>query len=344
MSSFLRDPRWLEHECAVLSGAGEISESADLNREALACTLVAMPNHAAHSIEPLLTADLEESISLLARACTFDRADAVAAEKLFGPAPGLDQPPMAYAARAGAQLVGVASVSGAWIRVLAVDPRYRGRGVGAALLAACEDHVRASSASSVMQVLDQPGNYLAPGIDERNQATIGWLERRGFGCASARVNLLVDLVDNPKVSTARATELASALAMRGYRVRRAERGDHAVLAAIAAEFGGAWPFEVARALTLPEPGVHLAERDGELCAFAAHDGNNQGLGWFGPTGTWPVHRGQRLAEALLIASLVDVARFADRCEIAWVGPEGFYEKSCGIAGRRRFLPMRKALR
>lgn len=299
------------------------------------------------AISPLTLDDLPAAAELLTRACLFDPAAQVAAEKLFGLAPSPDEPPHPLGAWEGKTLVGVACLSGSRLRLLAIDPAHRGRGHGRRLLAACEELARAAGATA-LHALDQPGNYLAPGVDQRNTETLAWLARRGFASAGApRTNLVTSLRGNPKVSPQRAAEVAAAVARHpaGYRVRRATLADAAtLLPAIAAQFGGAWPFEVERALHLPEPGVHLAEQAGALCAFAAHDGNNQGLGWFGPAGTWPAHRGRRLGEALLLACLADLARTAaPTAEIAWIGPEGFYESSCGIAGRRIFLPMKKAL-
>jgi GNAT superfamily N-acetyltransferase len=104
-----------------------------------------------------------------------------------------------------------------------------------------------------------------------------------------------------------------------------------------------WPFELARALGGDPPGVHVAIGDGAYCAFAAHDGNNRGLGWFGPTGTWPAHRGRGLGEALLLACLVDVAAHHAQCEVAWLGPRPFYDKVAGIAADRRFVVLTRAL-
>lgn len=300
------------------------------------------------AISLLTLDDLPAATELLAEACLFDRAAEVAAEKLFGPSPAAAEPPHPMGLRLeDGRLAGVACVSGNRLRLLAVAPAHRGRGHGSALLAAAEDIVLHAGAAA-LHILDQPGNYLAPGLDQRNTETLTWLTRRGFVSAGApRTNLLVALRGNPKVSAQRAAEVASAVAAHpaGYRLRRAGLGDApALLPAIAAQFGGAWPFEVERALQLPEPGVHLAEQNGALCAFAAHDGNNQGLGWFGPAGTWPAHRGRRLGEALLLACLADLARTAaTTAEIAWIGPEGFYESSCGITGRRIFLPLKKPL-
>ena len=278
---------------------------------------------------------------MLAAACAFDRADEVADEKLFGDGPR--GAPQALGAWDGEALVGVAAVAGNRIRVLAVAPAARRRGIGGALLAACEATARGAG-QTALRTLDQPGNYLAPGIDERNVETIGWLERRGWRrLDEPRLNVLIDVRDNPRVSAARAAELADAAAGRGYQVRRARPDEQALLDAAAAEFGGAWPFELARALGFDPPGVHVAVQDGAYCAFAAHDGNNRGLGWFGPTGTWPAHRGQGLGEALLVACLVDVADHHARCEVAWIGPRPFYDKVAGIAEDRTFVVLSRDL-
>jgi GNAT superfamily N-acetyltransferase len=226
--------------------------------------------------------------------------------------------------------------------------------VGSALLAACEAVARGAGVTR-LSVLDRPGNYLAPGVDDRNRETIAWLQRRGFiPGAESRCNVLLAVRDNPRVTPARLAESIGAAATRGYDVRRARVDEReALIAAIASEFGGAWPYEVARALaegsdttsttSTPWPAVHVATKDGAYCAFAAHDGNNTGLGWFGPTGTWPAHRGQGLGEAVLLACLLDVAVDHAQCEVAWIGPRPFYEKVAGIAGERRFTPMFKVL-
>ncbi|MGN6108713.1 MAG: GNAT family N-acetyltransferase [Kofleriaceae bacterium] len=292
-------------------------------------------------IEPLDRAQLAEATTVLAEACAHDRAAEVADEKLFGDGPG--GPARALGAWQSGELAGVAAVAGDRIRVLAVRPSARRRGIGGALLDACTSAARASGVER-LRAVDQPGNYLAPGIDERNAETIGWLERRGWQrIGEPRVNVLIDVRGNPRVSAERAGELAQRAAARGYEVRRARPDEHALLAAIANEFGGSWPFEVQRALGAAPAGVHVAVRDAAYCAFAAHDGNNRGLGWFGPTGTWPAHRGQGLGEALLLACLVDVAAHHPQCEVAWIGPRGFYDKVAGVAGERRFIALARAL-
>lgn len=282
---------------------------------------------------------------VLTAACAFDRAGLVADEKLFGdaPAPAASPRTRTFGAWDGEVLVGVAAVSGNRLRVLAVVPSHRRQGVGSALLAACEEAAVAAGQTS-LRTLDQPGNYLAPGIDERNTLAIRWLERRGFvRSGEPRTNVLIDVRTNPRVSAARAAALTEVAAARGYELRRARVDETALLDAVAGEFGGAWPFELSRALGGEPAGVHVALRDGAYCAFAAHDGNNRGLGWFGPTGTWPAHRGQGLGEVLLLACLVDVARDHDRCEVAWIGPRPFYAKVAGIVDERTFAVLVRAL-
>lgn len=291
---------------------------------------------------PLMHARLAEAELVLADSCAFDRATEVAEEKLFGPGPS--SAAQAFGAWDGTELIGVAAVSARWLRVLAVLPRARRAGVGSALLAACETAARAEGMRK-LSALDQPGNYLAPGIDDRNTTAIAWLEKRGWQrVGEPRMNILIDVRGNPRVSAERWAELVERAAGKGYEVRRARHDEREPLcAAIATEFGGAWPFEVERALGHEPAGVHVAIKDGAYCAFAAHDGNNRGLGWFGPTGTWPAHRGQGLGEATLMACLVDVAAEHSQCEVAWIGPRPFYEKVAGVAAERRFIALAKDL-
>ncbi|MCG8425280.1 MAG: GNAT family N-acetyltransferase [Proteobacteria bacterium] len=282
--------------------------------------------------------------ALLARSCRFDRADRVCEETLFDP--GLHGIPRPVAVWSGDRLAGIAASSASWLRIVAVDPQFRGLGVGSALVEDCERAI-ARSGSSVVRLLDEPGNYLAPGIDQRNRDTIAWLERRGYVQRGHNTNLLIDVLDNPRVTPAIADTLADACKRHNYLVRRANQTDAAALdAMIRAEFSAGWAFEVGRALGRARSGVHVAvhQPSRQIAAFAAHDGNNRGLGWFGPAGTLPDHRGRGLGRALLVACLLDVAAAGHPvCEVAWIGPREFYDRVAGIAGQRRFAVMRKAI-
>ncbi|MBZ0232155.1 MAG: GNAT family N-acetyltransferase, partial [Deltaproteobacteria bacterium] len=166
--------------------------------------------------------DLAAACDVLQAACVHDKAALVAEEKLFGASPrGV---PRAIGARKGGILIGVAATCGDRIRVLAVHPAARGEGIGGMLLAACEKEIWQNAARRA-RVLDEPGNYLAPGVDRANTETIRWLERKGYVCRDTHTNLVVDVRKNPRVSAARADELAARAAAQGYEVRRATRDD-----------------------------------------------------------------------------------------------------------------------
>jgi len=289
------------------------------------------------TLTELIPADLPAARELLAAACTFDRAAIVAEEKLFGPSP--HGAPVGFAARLGGVLVGLGVASGDRVRLLAVHPTARHQGIGSELLAACERAIWAGAARRA-RILDEPGNYLAPGVDVDNVETLAWLERRGYQLRDEHENLIVDVRTNPRVSSTRAATLAAQCTARGYQLRHARADEiEGLSAAISIGFGGAWPFEIERACGNQPCGLHVAVRDGRIAAFAARDGNNRGLGWFGPAGTWPEHRNQGLGEALLIAALVDIAAHHATAEIAWIGPKEFYERAVGTVRVRRFALM-----
>ena len=282
--------------------------------------------------------------ALLKVACEYDEAALVAEEKLFFPG-ALGRPAEPLGAYLGDQLIGLACTSQRWLRLLAVHPGHRGKGCGSALLLACEKQIKSHASSA--SLMDQPGNYLSPGIDERNQDSIRWLTKRGFAHSGEANNLRIELASNPLISQSRYREQESALRAQGYQLARlAAHQLDATAAMVEKEFSKGWAFEMTRAASASEPGVHLATElsSGTVVAFAAHDGNNQGLGWFGPTGTLEPHRGRGIGAALLVACLLDVqASGLGEAQIAWIGPRDFYDKIVGIKSERRFILMNKEL-
>ncbi len=266
----------------------------------------------------------------------------MAEEKLFGPSP--EGPGVALGAFGGARLLGVAAVAGRWLRLLAVEPEGRRQGVGTALLPHAEALVRATG-ERCLRTAAEPGNYLTPGVDARDGETLGWLERRGFARVGENESWKVPLVENPLVSPARAATLAAHVEARGYAIKRAVAADAGRLSGWVGEhFSTAWAFEVERALESDPPAVHVAlcRADRALVAFAAHDGNNRGLGAFGPAGTVPAHRGLGLGLALLVRCLADVAAAGHlESAIPWVGPRDYYQRAVGAVADRRFVVLER---
>ncbi len=297
----------------------------------------------------MLGSDLGAVRALCALGCAYDRAAEVVEELMFGP--GFDDQAHPLVLSLDGAVIATAVTSGPCLRFLAVHPRYRQSGWGTVLLRAAEGTI-ASAGFLRVRVLDQAGNYLAPGVDVRNRETIAWFERRGYTAHGERVNLIVRARDSEWVTATRAEALASACS--GYRLRRAGPSDRGALdAMIRREFSAGWAFEADGALGNSPPAVHIAlapavdnsgHESAEIVAFSAHDGNNRGLGWFGPAGTVPAHRGRGLGAALLCAALLDIAAAGhDVCEIAWIGPRGFYERHADVCGERRFVVLRKEL-
>jgi GNAT superfamily N-acetyltransferase len=295
------------------------------------------------TLRPLAAADLADAQSLLLASCHYDRAGTVATEKLFGSASG-DPWRQTLGAYERRTLVGVVVVSGCWLRLLAVLPGKRGRGIGQALLEAAETAARAAGEAR-LRTLDQPGNYLAPGIHARNASFLAWLTKRGYIRVADNTNLIVDVAANERVTSAAFEERRRTVGA-AYHIFAAGPHDLPSLCpTIASAFTAGWAFEIENAVTRPPGAAHVARSpDGEWAAFAGHDGNNRGLGWFGPTGTFPAHRNRGLGGVLLLACLLDIARAGHpHATIAWIGPREFYERTTGVIGETRFVVLEKAL-
>ena len=258
-------------------------------------------------IRTATTADLDRLRALLANAndAPYDLVR-VAEEKCFGA--GSAGPP---AVHVWGNFEGVSVTCGRSLRILAVDRAKRRRGIGNALLADAEARGARIAAA-------EPGNYFTPGVLDPS-----FLQHRGWHEVSRTQNLVT-------------TELPEAIPPG---VQRATHDDRErILDFIHREFGRLWAFETSKAFAAEQPTVFISESNGIIEGFSAHDCNNRGLGFFGPTGVAHAARGRGVGHRLLRASLADLRRMGyDRAIIAWTDAIEYYRKGCNARVESRFV-------
>jgi GNAT superfamily N-acetyltransferase len=211
---------------------------------------------------------------------------------------------------------GAAVTCGRWLRILAVHPDARRRGIGSALLADAESR-------GARVIAAESGNYFTPGVLESQRA---FFEKRGYDETAFTHNLEVELpvAGDPLRSATRATH------------QDRER----VLAFVEQHFGRIWRFEAAKAFERELPPCFIEEEGGAISGFAVHDVNNRGLGWFGPTGVAQAMRGRGTGCRLLRASLADLHRLGcTRGIIPWTDALAFYDKCCGAKPAHRYFTL-----
>jgi GNAT superfamily N-acetyltransferase len=263
--------------------------------------------------------DLPALRALFARAHDgpYDLA-AVAGEKCFGA--GFSGPPVV---RVWNDVEGAAVTCGRYLRLLVVDPAFRRRGIGTALLADAESrgaHVIAA----------EPGNYFTPGVPMEWEEARVFFHARGYLETRWTWNLDASLEDlQPPAASVR---------------RPVHEESDRVLAFIEREFGRIWRFEASKAFEVDLPNAVISEENGEITGFAVHDVNNRGLGFFGPTGVARAMRGRGIGGALLLASLSDLRRLGySRAVIPWTDALDFYRKTSGAVPAHRFASYAKEL-
>jgi GNAT superfamily N-acetyltransferase len=227
------------------------------------------------------------------------------------------------AADDGAGAVGVA-LRGAtgYVTVIAVEPAARRRGVGTGLLVWAHGWLQERGATEVRTGASAP-RYLWPGVDvAAHRGAIALFERTGYETVSEERNHSCAVSFRAEVPD-------------GVDVRRvvAGSGDEAAVRAFAAASYPWWLEEVARSVTTGC--CHAAFTAGAAIGFSCHSINR--AGWVGPMATDPSAQGRGIGSALLAAVCRDLelAHF-EHAEIAWVGPDAFYERAAGSTVSRRF--------
>ncbi|MFZ5942423.1 MAG: GNAT family N-acetyltransferase [Bacteroidota bacterium] len=290
--------------------------------------------------------DFLQVMDLLQRSCAYDDiTEALLKEKLYGD-PAWD-PRITLVAEERGTVIGfmqgvtrdIRGEKYAYLKLFAVDPAHRRRGVAREMLQNLEDHFRAR-ACSYFRLMDVPLNYLMPGIDPRYTEALCFALNSGFEHKGNACNMSVDL-DGRSWATAEDTER---LARENIEIRRARESDMASLLDLIRAEWSLWEHEVTCALLHPVPAVFIALKNGRVLAFAAYDGNNAGTGWFGPMGTAKDLRGKGIGGILLYLCLNDLRNAGlHKATIPWVDPVCFYSHYADARIDRVFWRFEKKL-
>jgi len=226
-----------------------------------------------------------------------------------------------------------------WIKAFLVRPDRQRRGIGTLLFQAAERTLAQRNIETVTAGY-APLYYFIPGVNLKYTSAAVFLDQRGYQTdRTTRVNLDVLIQDrdfNTAASEARLRE-------RGIVVRRGTLTDASALAELCSVNGyQGWMVESRIALENTPSTVFVAERNGDILAFAAH--SVVGPVHFGPMLTSPDMRGMRIGSVLLKRCLTDWQRAGhDRCEIVWAGPIAFYARVVGATLGNAFWIFHKSL-
>jgi mycothiol synthase len=299
--------------------------------------------------------DLPGVAALFAAALEFDRPSPEYVRYLLHDDPGFD-PELIWIAAEGGRVAGcvVAALPDerrqcpGGIKLFAVAPTYRRRGIARRLFDTAEAGLRARGVTECVAV-NCGQHRLTLGLDVRHTAALCLLLERGYVQTGTTQDMSVDLAgpDVPDLST----EAAKAeLRERGVAVRRALAADRrwvsdGVAATMASPVPSRrWAYLAEQAYRHDPPTLEVAQdaRSGAFLGFAAYDAARWGA--LGPMGVAPAAQRAGLGGVLLKRCLRDMQTAGySRGEIFSVGPIPFYAKTVGARISRVYYRYAKRL-
>jgi len=219
-----------------------------------------------------------------------------------------------------------------WARLLVVHPAFRCRGIGSALLKDLEKRLIALGAKT-LSIMDVPANYHMPGVDHRYTESFCFLPKNGYKHGIPNINLICSV----KPDMFKDDDLIESLKAQDFHCRRAEQSDWESLKKFLVANWACWVDEAASCFDTDPITLYICVHKGEVVGFSGYEGNNRGLGWFGPMGVDPVTRGKKMGAILCLLCLRDISLLGHKkAIIPWVGPVRFYDKVCGAVMDRIF--------
>jgi mycothiol synthase len=243
-------------------------------------------------------------IEAIAALCRRSIADSPSTDELRDALFAADQPAAVLGSAETGIVAAVECDDGAHIRLLAVDPTVRRRGIAQELVSAAEAWARGAGHSSLTTGADPP-YFLWPGVPSNETGLLCLFERRHYERSGTNFNMDVDLGAIPP-----------------------DPGGHAVAGAADLEDVDAfmtanwpnWRLEVLLALRKGNLVVARERGDtGPLVAFCAFEVNRRGV--LGPVAVRLELMGQGRGKGVLIGALHELRRRgSDRVSVLWVGP------------------------
>jgi N-acetylglutamate synthase-like GNAT family acetyltransferase len=226
-----------------------------------------------------------------------------------------------------------------YIKLLCVDSNQRRKGFAKALYENIEQKMKQQQVK-VVRVYESFPNYFMPGIDPFYTEAVCFFERLGFKKFGDTSNLVADLSINKFDTDADEINLLK----EKITVRRAEEKDRQKVFDWVEKNFVAWHGEVSSAFQNNPITLFIAEREGNIASFSAHEANNKGTGWFGPMGTDASARGKGIGAVLLKKCLGDMKEMGFvKAIIPWVGPIPFYMQHANAKVDRVFWRYEKII-
>jgi len=219
--------------------------------------------------------------------------------------------------------LGVARGAHAWVKLFGVEQTRRRKGIATLLFSRIEQTFLEAGARRV-HIGNAVPLYLMPGVNPQYTEAYCFLQARGYHRNSDAVNMVVDLNAEDFDTSEDEQRLER---QDGVLIRRVTIHEREAFSAWMREiWSEGWQEEALLSMEHEPPTTFVALRDGKYVGFATYDVElfHRSLG---PMGVLPEMRGRRLGAVLARRCLRAMKERGDStCEIAWVGPVGFYAR------------------